>query len=105
MGKEDDNPPLTPRRENVAPLTPRRGARRDLPHGTGPAAVVAVAALLMVGCSTGTPSTAGQPDRGSSPARTSSGGPGSAISAAPGPTNVGSFDAVHAAQVLNPSVG
>src|SRR5438094_895503 len=70
-----------------------------------PSAAAALAVLLVAACSQSTPASGGRPDRAASPAPSGSAAAAPAISAAPGPTNVGSFDAPHAAQVLNPSVG
>jgi S1-C subfamily serine protease len=69
-----------------------------------PSAAAALVVVLMAACSQSTPSTGGRPDRATSPAPSGSAA-APAISAAPGPTSEGSFDASHAAQVLNPSVG
>ncbi|HEY4028550.1 MAG TPA: trypsin-like peptidase domain-containing protein [Candidatus Dormibacteraeota bacterium] len=60
--------------------------------------------VLVSACSTPNPTGSGRPQRAASASPVGT-APAPAITAAPGPTNVGSFDAVHAAQVLNPSVG
>jgi serine protease Do len=62
-----------------------------------------LAAVLVAACSSGTPVNTGAGRGASEPPASSV--PAPAISAAPGPTNVGSFDATHAAQMLGPSVG
>jgi putative serine protease PepD len=64
----------------------------------------ALAAALLAGCtSTGGPATSRSPGHTASGAATST--PGVQFSnPPPGPTNVGSFDAAHAASVLRPSV-
>ena len=67
-------------------------------------AAVAGAVLLLAGCSSSASTAATPTPRAGSPTPSASGSPG-AIAAAPGPTNAGSFDAAHAAQVLSPSVG
>ncbi len=70
------------------------------PGRSGALCVAGLALLLLGACSNGP---------GSSPSGTSPAPAARAsvppISAAPGPTNVGSFDAAHAAQVLGPTVG
>jgi S1-C subfamily serine protease len=71
-----------------------------------PAAAVAagLAAATLAGCQTSTPPSASRtPGRAASAAATS--GPVLPVNPAPGPSNVGTFDAAHAAAVLNPSVG
>jgi S1-C subfamily serine protease len=65
------------------------------------AALVLLAACTSQAASNAT--TSPSPHRGS-PSPSAVGSP-PAIAAAPGPTNAGSFDATHAAQVLGPSVG
>jgi S1-C subfamily serine protease len=60
--------------------------------------------LLLAACSNSAATVASPSPRGGSPTSSASGSP-PAIAAAPGPTNAGSFDAAHAAQVLSPSVG
>jgi S1-C subfamily serine protease len=66
---------------------------------------IALAATALAGCTTGAPAAGTRtPSRTATPPAVSL--PGQAtVNPAPGPTNVGSFDAVHAAQVLGPAVG
>jgi len=64
----------------------------------------AAALLLAAGCSSQAATGPTPSPRPSAPSPSAS-GPAPAIAAAPGPTNAGSFDATHAAQVLGPSVG
>jgi serine protease Do len=69
----------------------------------GAAASWLLAALVMASCSANAPTGGTQ-----SPRETSSAVPGlpaATANPAPGPTNVGSFDPVHAASALGPSVG
>jgi S1-C subfamily serine protease len=67
-------------------------------------ALASGALLLLAGCtSTAAAPTPTPSQRPGTPSPTATGAP--AIAAAPGPTNAGSFDAAHAAQVLGPSVG
>ena len=66
----------------------------------GPAVIV-VAMLAAAACAN-PPTPATSPRATASAARSS---PSPSALAAPGPTNVGTFDAVHAAQILGPSVG
>src|SRR5205807_3212095 len=69
------------------------------------AAAIALAALLLAACSSQAANSPSPTPRGGSPTpRPSPSGTAPAIAAAPGPTNAGSFDATHAAQVLVPSV-
>jgi S1-C subfamily serine protease len=71
----------------------------------GRAATIGVLlALLLAACSTQTPTNSGQTSRSAS-ASPSASASAPSIAAAPGPTNAGSFDAPHAAQVLGPAVG
>jgi len=70
----------------------------------GPAVPVgALAALVLAACSSQPAGTSGRPQSTAS-ASPSAGAPAPTAAAVPGPTNVGSFDAPHAAQVLGPSV-
>jgi S1-C subfamily serine protease len=62
-------------------------------------------ALLATACSSGTPGSTGQAHRAATSPTPATSVPAPTISAVPGPTNTGSFDASHAAQVLGPSVG
>src|SRR5438094_738492 len=75
-------------------------------HTTHTAPVLAAAALiLLAACSSNPPSTTATPSPHPKSPTPSASGSAPPIAAAPGPTNAGSFDAVHAAQVLGPSVG
>jgi S1-C subfamily serine protease len=67
----------------------------------------AAALLLLAACSSQASNNGPSPSpRSASPSpRPSASGTAPAIAAAPGPSNAGSFDATHAAQVLGPSVG
>ena len=70
------------------------------------AAAIAFAVLLLTACSSQAGNSPTPTPRTGSPRPTpSASGTAPAIAAAPGPTNAGSFDATHAAQVLGPSVG
>ena len=62
-----------------------------------------LAALALASCSTA-PTTTGQPQSATSPSPTAH-PVAPPTAAAQGPTSVGSFDAAHAAQVLDPAVG
>lgn len=63
----------------------------------------ALAALALAACTAGGQTGAGQ--NTPSPSAAAVGLPAASANPAPGPTNVGSFDPVHAASVLGPSVG
>src|SRR6266536_4133073 len=74
------------------------------PRRASGAAAAVLAVLALTACSTAPGGGSGTPGGAASSARTSQ--PGSAATnPAPGPSNVGGFDAAHAAQVLSPSVG
>jgi S1-C subfamily serine protease len=68
------------------------------------AAGAASVAAALAACSGATPASRGPARASASPVARAS-APVPAIDVAPGPTNVGSFDAAHAAAVLGPSVG
>lgn len=74
-------------------------------HGTRAAVVAALAATALAGCTAGSPAGTARATPGRAASASATNLPQVARDAPPGPTGTGTFDAVHAAQVLGPAVG
>ena len=68
------------------------------------AAIATGAVVLLAACSASVTSSTGRSTSTPSPGAQANSNPSASQAPAPGPTTTGSFDAVHAAQVLSPSV-